>query len=250
LYNGESNYDTHNEWIDILEAYFREQNRAFLIFDRDNILRYVSDFAHDILEITDNQIGMLSVYDVFPRSRNNSNFILDKNNKYIKVNDFTYTTPSGKPVEVRFNLDRKPGSSGYIVWIEPRMSDSTGTFRKITTYDIHKKLKPIFDSNELGFMIIDKRGLIIDHNEQIKYVLRLPGEWEGRNIFSFPPLHEIKFEEFIHNCLNSRSGKDSKIFKIKYSSKAVPLKIRMSVIQIQDPAGAAIGALISSRIES
>jgi len=201
LYSDDTPSGLHNRWIEILEDHFREQNKAFLIFDRDNILLYFSEYAREILEVSNNQIGVLSVYDLFPQAKKNPNFILDHNHRYMKVNDFTYTTPSGKPLDVRFNLEKRPGLSGYVVWIEPRMRDTTTTFRKISTFDVHKNLKPIFDSYKLGFMIINKHGLIIDHNERIKNVLRLPGEWEGRNIFTFPRSPPFSF----YNCTFFRS---------------------------------------------
>ena len=249
MYRDDTPTRSSNEWLEILEDYFREQNRAFLIFDRNNLLLHFSEYARDILELNKSQIGLLSVYDLFPQVKNNPDIISDQESRYLKVNNFTYTTPSGKPMEVRFNLDRKPGINGYVVWVEPRMRDNTSTFRRITTFEVHKNLKPVFDAYDLGFMIINKQGLIIDHNETIQHILRLPGEWEGRNIFTFPPLYQISFGEFIENCITSKSRENSKVFKINYSSKAEPVKIRMSVIKINDLSGTPVGALISCKTE-
>ena len=249
MYKDDTTSRFKENWINILEDHFREKNKAFLVFDRENTLQHVSQYAMDILGVTANQIGVLSVYDLFPQAKQNPNFIPDHNSRYMNVNDFTYTTPSGKPIDVRFNLDKKPGMSGYIVWIEPRMRDTTGTFRRISSFDLYKDLKPIFDSSGLGFMIIDRNGMIIDHNKTIKYVLRLPGKWKGRNIFTFPPLQKIRFEEFIYQSINKQPAGDSKVVKIQYSSKAEPVKIHMSVSRISDTSGSAAGALISCRIK-
>ena len=40
-------------WLNILESYFNQRKKAFLIFDDNHVLRYISDYAKEILEFLD-----------------------------------------------------------------------------------------------------------------------------------------------------------------------------------------------------
>jgi PAS domain-containing protein len=249
LYSGETYKNNPGDWIDILEEHFKERRKAFLVFDIDHLLKYVSEYASDLLEIRSNQIGVMTFSDLFPRAGNVPNILVDSNYLFKKVQDITYTTPSGKPVDIRFNLDQKPGMNGYVIWVELRERELTGTYRKISSLKPYSDMKHVFDSFEMGFLILDKDGVVADLNDHIKHLLRLPGEWEGCNLFTFPPLHQNKLSDFIRKCITGRSKHNSKVFKIKYSSKADSVNIRMSGIQLYDLTGAILGALISCKTE-
>ena len=249
MYSGERYENNPSDWIDILEEHFKERRKAFLVFDNDHLLKYVSEYASDLLEIRSNQ--RKGICDGSRRSRtgNVPNMLVDSNYLFKKVRDITYTTPSGKPVDIRFNLDQKPGMNGYVIWVELRERELTGTYRKISSLKPYSDMKHIFDSFKMGFLILDKNGVVVDLNDHIKHLLRLPGEWEGCNLFTFPPLHQNKLSDFIRKCITGRSKHNSKVFKIKYSSNADSVHIRMSGVQLYDLTGATLGALISCKTE-
>ena len=248
MYSGSDHGINHDDWLKILEEHFKERRKAFLVFDGDHILKHVSDYASDLLEIPANQIGVITFTDVFPRARKNNDVLVDSNLSMHKIQDVTYTTPSGKPVEVRISFDKNPGINGYVIWVELHERELTSTYRKVSSLKSYSDLKPMFDNFDLGFLILDKNGVVADLNQQVKYIFRLPGEWIGRNLFTFPPLHQNKLSEFIQKFISGRSKYNSKIFKIKYSSNAEPVKIHLSGIQLYDLAGDISGALFSCKM--
>ncbi len=217
-------------WIGILEDHFKERRKAFLIFDTDHVLKHISEYASDLLEIHANQIGIMTFSDLFPRLVTNPDMLVDS-----------------KPIDVRLNIDQKPGLNGYVIWIELRMREFTSTYRKVSSLKSYSEIKPIFDQFEIGFLILDKNGVVSDLNDHIQHIFRLPGEWIGRNLFTFPPLHQNKLSEFIQNFIAGKNKYRSKAFKIKYSSDAHPVSIQMSGIQLHDLAGNISGALIGCK---
>jgi len=237
------------DWIRILEEHFRERRKAFLVFDKDHVLIHTSDYAREILEISGTQAGIMNARDLFPSDQKTPQLLMNHKYPHQKIHDITYTTPSGKLVDIRLNIDQKPGSEGYMLWLEPKYRDITGTFRKVSSLEPYKDFNDIFTEFDIGFMLINRDGIIIDYNDQIKHMFRLPGEWKGQNIFTYPPLQENKFSRFIRRCISGRKKTDAKSFKVKYSSKAESLVIKLSVMKLTDQTGNATGALITCRGE-
>ena len=249
MYSGSTYGGYAAEWLGILEDHFKERRKAFLVFDSDHVLKHVSDYATDLLEIPANQIGVVTFGDVFPRAGKSPDMLVDSNFFMQRVQDVTYTTPSGKPVEIRINLDKNPGMNGYVIWVELHEREFTGTYRKVSSLKTYSDLRQIFDSFDLGFLILDKNGVVTDLNDRVKNIFRLPGEWIGRNLFTFPPLHQNKLSDFIQKFISGRSKYNSKVFKIKYSSSADSVHIKLSGIQLYDLAGELSGVLISCKMD-
>lgn len=244
------NKSTAYQWINILEDHFNERKKAFLVFGSDHKLVHVSEFALEILELNENQVGVMTVSDIFPGGTKNPDLLIGADYNFQKIYDITYTTPSGRPVDLRLNIDQSRGRRGYIMWLELRSREITGTYRKVSSLAPYKDFIQLFDKLGIGAVLLDRNGLIIEHNQDFKKMLRLPGEWEGRNIYTFPPLHNNKLSDFIRNCISGKKKSDTKKFKIKYSSSNEPVHFLMSGIQISDLTGSPIGALISCRTES
>lgn len=236
-------------WMQILEDHFHERRKAFLVFDSEHQLVHISDYAREILEINESQIGIMTLIDIFPGEKKNPDLIVGSDYNFQKVHDVTYTTPSGRQVEIRLNIDQIKGGKGFLLWLEHRSRDITGTYRKISSLEPYREFVNVFNIFNLGFMLLDRNGVIIEHNEDLKKILRLPGEWEGRNIFTFPPLHNNKLSDFIRNSISGKKKSDARKFKIKYSSTAAPVQILLSGTQISDLTGSPIGAIISCRSE-
>ena len=237
------------KWIKILEDHFLDRKKAFLVFDSDHKLIHFSEFALEILELNENQVGVMTLDDIFSGEKKNPDLLIGADYNFKKVHDITYTTPSGRPVDLRLNIDLARGRKGYIMWLELRSRDITGTYRKVSSLAPYKDFIQMFDKLGIGAILLDRNGLIIDYNQDFKKMLRLSGEWEGRNIYTFPPLHNNKLSDFIRICISGNKKSEAKKFKIKYSSSKEPVQFLMSGIQISDLTGSPIGALISCRTD-
>ena len=66
-------------WLDVLESHFNQRKKAFLIFDESNVLRYISEYAKDILELDDSHVGFVTQNELFPPSDKNPQILIDKN---------------------------------------------------------------------------------------------------------------------------------------------------------------------------
>ena len=66
-------------WLNLLESHFNQRKKAFLVFDNNHILRYVSDYAKEILGIDESHIGFVSLTELFPPTDKNPQFLIDKN---------------------------------------------------------------------------------------------------------------------------------------------------------------------------
>ncbi len=249
MYSGQTYENKSGEWIDILEEHFKDRGKAFLVFNADHILKHISDYASDLLEIPANQIGVMNFSDLFPRVVSKPDMLADSNFLLQKTRDYTYMKPSGKQVDIRLNLDQKPGMNGYLVWIELRLRDVTGLFKKVSPLKSYSHMKHIFDSFKMGFLVLDINGTVIDLNDHFKHIFRLPGEWIGQNLFTYPPLQQNKLSDFIHRTINGRKQHSEKTFRIKYSSQAESINIIISGVQIFDLAGNLSGALFSCKQE-
>lgn len=238
-------------WLDILESHFNQRKKAFLIFDESNILRYISEYARDILELDESQIGFVTQNELFPPSDKNPHFLIDKNYSYQTVNDFVYTTPSGRSKELRINQDSAIGKigdiSGYIIWIESKRRDITAVYRKVSSLDPYKEFDWLFEQNNIGFILIDKEGLIIKHNEIVKKYIREPGEWMGRNILTFPFLHQHDIATVISKGIKSNKPQLKK-YKLKSSGIFDTLEVILSVLSLTDLEGSIVGAVITAAL--
>jgi hypothetical protein len=109
-------------WLDILESHFNQRKKAFLIFDDSHVLRYISDYAKEILEFDDNLMGFVTLNELLPPSEKTPQFLVDKDYSFQTIHDILYTTPSGRSKELRINRDSELQTigdvSGYIIWLE------------------------------------------------------------------------------------------------------------------------------------
>ena len=53
-------------WLNILESHFNHRKKAFLIFDDNHVLRYISDLAREILEFDETLMGFVTLNELFP----------------------------------------------------------------------------------------------------------------------------------------------------------------------------------------
>ena len=75
------------DWFDIFEEHFSRRKKAFLIFDKDYVLQYISNYAKEILEFEEDIKGITSFKDLFPPLQKNPEFLLDKNNSFQSIYD-------------------------------------------------------------------------------------------------------------------------------------------------------------------
>ncbi len=236
--------DGNLSWLEIFEAHFRGRHKGFLVFDNEMVLRYMSDYACEVLETDQYQNGMVKLDDILPLPRSTPDLLLDPDNYFQMVHDIVIMTPAGRTKEVRVNFEQQPGNRGMVVWIEPKVRDITLTLKKVSAFDQIKPLKGLFDALKIGYLLLDTSSVVVEYNDLIKHLLRLSGEWRGKVIFNYPPLQERKFREFIHECFYNKQSVQRQKFKIKYSSSARAIEMHFTGIQVSDPRGEAIGALI------
>ena len=231
-------------WLEILEEHFRGRRKGFLVFDTEMVLRYISDYAVEFLETEHHQDELVKISEILPLPNNIPDLLLDQDNYFRTVHDLVVMTPAGRSKEVRVSFEQEPGKRGLVVWIEPKGRDITGTLRRISVFDQIKLLKGLFDSIDTGYLLLDTNAVVVEYNDLIKHLLRLPGEWRGKVIFNYPPLQERKIREFIQQCLLEKQSVQRQKFKINYSSSSKAIQLQFSGVQVTDPRGEAIGALV------
>jgi PAS domain-containing protein len=236
-------------WLQILEDHFRRRGKAFLIFDRKHILKFISQYAQDILEIYGDHIDYLSFIDIFPQLPENPNFLFDKDYSFQTTHEVTYTTASGRPQDLRVTMEPDADANGYVVWVEAKSRDVTATYRKVSAYDQFIKMGWLFDQNELGYLILSLEGIIQAYNTNFKKILNLSGDWRGHNIFKFTPLHKSKIMTLIKHSLQDVNNPISKSFKFKNSRFSKSYLVQWCAYPLTDIRGMKTGIFISTRIE-
>lgn len=237
-----------NDWIQILEEHFKSKRKAFLVFDRSHNLKHVSDFAQDILEIYEDQMDCITFNDLFPQLSDNHDFLLDKEYFFQTIHDVTYTTASGRPQELRIHLEQEEGATGYIVWVEAKSRDITAIYKRVSPFEPFKRLGWLFQQNRLGYLILNNNGIIQDYNEYFKKVLNIHGDWIGRNIYNFPPIHQTKLSAFIHKSLQNADQPISKVFKLKRSRFSHKFRVSWYTHPLTDISGQLIGVFMCTRM--
>lgn len=237
-------------WLDILESHFNQRKKAFLIFDETNILRYISEYAKEILELDESHISIMTQNELFPPTDKNPQFLVDKNYSFQTIDDIIYTTPSGRSKELRINRDAGIQTiaeiTGYIIWIESKRRDITAVYRKVSSLDPFRDFDWLFEQNNIGFILVDKEGSIVKHNEIVKKYISEPGDWQGHNVLAFPFLHQYGIASLISNGMKSSSKPQSKIYKLKYAGIADPVEIKFSVLSLTDLEGSVVGAILTA----
>ena len=237
-------------WLNLLESHFNHRKKAFLVFDNNHLLRYVSEYAKEILGIDESHIGFVSLTELFPPTDKNPQFLIDKNYSYQAVQDINYTTPSGLFRELRITKDPEPQTvgdfSGYIVWLEAKSRDITAGYKKVSSLDPFLNFGWLFEQNAIGFLLINKEGLIEKYNEKMKMFLNEPGEWLGRNIFTFPFVHQHGIASSIMKSMKSVNKPQSNMYALKYHGINEPLKIKWSSLPLTDLEGSIVGAIITA----
>ncbi len=237
-------------WLDILESHFNKKKKAFLIFDKNHVLQYISEYAKEILGIEESHIGCVTLNELFPPSDNNPQFLVDKNYSFQTVYDILYTTPSGRSKELRINRDPDLHTvediSGYVIWLEAKSRDITAVYKKVSSLDPFLNFGWLFEQNDLGFILIDKTGRIERYNEKIRTYMNEPGEWRGRNIFTFPFIHQHRISPFIMKSMKNAEKPQYKIYTLKYPGFNETLSIKWSTLPLSDLEGSLVGAIITA----
>ena len=235
-------------WLDILESHFNQRKKAFLIFDDSHVLRYISDYAKEILEFDDNLMGFVTLNELFPPSEKPPQYLVDKDYSFQTIHDILYTTPSGRSKELRINRDSELQTigdvSGYIIWLEAQSRDITAVYRRVSSLDPYRNIGWLFDESNLGYILIDKEGIIEKSNDKIKEYISEPGEWKGRNIYTFPFLHQHGITTLIMKCMKNEKNQRSQNVLLKYPGIEHPLEIKWSVLPLTDLEVSIVGAII------
>lgn len=237
---------SNSNWLEIFEEHFRGRHKGFLVFDNELVLRYISEYAREVLETDQYQNGLVKLSDILFLPRNMPDLLLDSDNYFQTVHDITIMTPAGRSKEIQVNFEQAPGKQGMVVWIEPKGRDISGSLKKVSVFDQIKALKGLFDSLNMGYLLLNTGGVVVEYNDIIKHLLRLPGEWRGKVIFTYPPLQEMKIRAFIQKCILQKGSVQQQKFRINYSSGKATMQIKFTGIQVSDPRGEAIGALINA----
>ena len=235
-------------WLNILESHFNHRKKAFLIFDDSHILRYISDYAKDILEFDDHLMGFVTLNELFPPSDNNPQFLVDKDFSFETIHNIFYTTPSGRSKELRINRDSALQSigniSGYIIWIEAQSRDITSVYKKVSSLDPYRDIGWLFEESNQGYILINKEGIIEKSNDKIKEYISEPGEWRGRNIYTFPFMHQHGISGLIIKCLKNAKKKYSQNVMLKTSGVNHPREFSWSILPLTDLEASIVGAII------
>jgi hypothetical protein len=235
-------------WLNILESHFNQRQKAFLIFDENNILRYISDYAKDILEFDDTMLGFVTLNELFPLSEKNPQFLVDSDYSVQPIHDVLYTSPSGRSKELRINRDISLQSigdiSGYIIWLEAKSRDITAVYRRVSSLDPYREIGWLFDEYKLGYILINKEGIIERSNDKIKEYISEPGDWKGRNIYTFPFMHQHGITSLIMKSMKNIKNKLSLNTTLKSHALQSTLDIKWSVLPLTDLEGSVVGAII------
>ncbi len=242
------------DWLNIIESHFNGRKKAFLIFDENHVLRYISEYAKEILEIDESHIGFISLNELFPSSDKNPEFLVDADYSFQTVYDMFYTTPSGRSKELRINRDSDLQTigeiSGYIVWLEAKSRDITAVYRKVSSLDPFQTMGWLFEQNALGFILINKEGLIEKYNEEIKAYLQEPGDWYSRNLFTFPFLHQNDIAALIIKSMKNAEKPRTKIITQNYYGTDSPQMVLWSSFPLTDLEGTVVGAIITTKLST
>jgi hypothetical protein len=241
-------------WLNILESHFNQRKKAFLIFDDSHVLRYISDYAKDILEFDENLIGFVTLNELFPPTEKNPQFLVDKDYSFQPIHDILYTTASGRSKELRINRDTSLQSigdiSGYVIWLEAKSRDITAIYKRVSSLDPYREVGWLFDEYSLGYILINKEGIIEKSNDKIREYIREPGEWKGRNIYTFSFMHQHGITTLIMKSLKNSKNRRSVKIAVKLVGSQLPLELKWSVLPLTDLEGSVVGAMIiASSIE-
>jgi len=235
-------------WLNILESHFNHRKKAFLIFDENHILKYISDYAKEILEFDDHLMGFVTLNELFPPSEKTPQFLVDKDYSFETIHNIFYTAPSGRSKELRINRDSELQSigdiSGYIIWIEAQSRDITAIYKRVSSLDPYRDIGWLFDESQLGFILINKEGIIEKSNDKIKEYISEPGDWKGRNIYTFAFMHQHGITNLIAKCLKNAKNKYSQNVKLKIAGVDLLQEIKWSILPLTDLEGSIVGAII------
>lgn len=235
-------------WLNILESHFNYRKKAFLIFDANHVLQYISEYAKDILEFDDTLMGFVTLNELFPPSGNNPHFLVDKDYSFQPIHDILYTTPSGRSKELRINREMELQSigdiSGYIIWIEAQSRDITAVYKRVSSLDPYREIGWLFDESQLGYILINREGIIEKSNTKMREYISEPGEWKGRNIYTFPFMHQHGITTLIMKSIKSIKNKLSLDLSLKYPGIERHLNLKWSVLPLSDLEGSIVGAII------
>lgn len=238
-------------WLDLLESHFNLRKKAFLIFDESHVLRYISDYAKDILELDENLIGFVVLNELFPPADKNPHFLVDKDYSFETIHDIVYTTPSGRSKELRINRDANLHSindlSGYVIWVESKSRDITAIYRKVSSLAPFKNFNWLFSQNNIGFILVNKEGIVEEYNENAKRYFNEPGEWEGRKILTFSSIHHNGLAPIIMKSLKSAGKTRTKTFHLKPAGATQSEEILCSILPLTDFEDSLVGAMITTR---
>ena len=235
-------------WLNILESHFNHRKKAFLIFDNSHVLRYISDYGKEILEFDDHLMGFVTLNELFPPSEKNPQFLVDKDYSFQTIHNIFYTTPSGRSKELRINRDSEVQTiediSGYIIWIEAQSRDITAVYRRISSLDPYRNMGWLFDESNRGYILINKEGIIEKCNDKIKKYISEPGEWKGRNLYTFSFMHQHGITNMIVKCLKNAKNKYSQNVMMKSPGVNELMGIKWSILPLTDLEGSIVGAII------
>ena len=235
-------------WLNILESHFNHRKKAFLIFDSSHILRYISDYAKEILEFDDTLMGFVTLNELFPPSEENPQFLVDKDYSFETIHNIFYTMPSGRSKELRINRDSDlqmiGDVSGYIIWIESKSRDITAFYKRVSSLDPYRDIGWLFDESNQGYILINKEGIIEKSNAKIKKYISEPGEWKGRNIYTFAFMHQYSITNLITKCLKKAKSKYSQNVMLKTTGVDLPQEVKWSILSLTDLEGSIVGAII------
>ncbi len=235
-------------WLNILESHFNYRKKAFLVFDGSHILRYISDYAKEILEFDDHLMGFVTLNELFPPSDKNPQFLVDKDYSFETIHTIFYTTPSGRSKELRINRDSELQTigdiSGYIIWIESKSRDITAIYKRVSSLDPYRDIGWLFDESNQGYILINKEGIIEKSNDKIKKYISEPGEWKGRNIYTFAFMHQHSIINLIAKCLKNAKNKYTKNIMLKITGVDLPQEVKWSILPLTNLEGSIVGAII------
>ena len=102
----------------------------------------------------------------------------------------------------------------------------------------------MFDESNQGYILINKEGIIEKSNDKIKKYISEPGEWKGRNIYTFAFMHQHNITNLIAKCLKNEKNKYSQNVMLKITGVDLPQEIKWSILPLTDLEGSIVGAII------
>ncbi len=229
------------DWLEIFEAGLEMKEQAFLVFDEHETLIFASAQACELFNLQDAHLKNRSLIEILPQVK--KNFHGSEHTDMIQELDISSAEGPIRHMIVRVQKvePHRRSRQGLIVWLnekpDERESDTLSADKYLNAFRL------LADRINVGFIVVNPDGFIHEYNENFKTLLNLPGDWSGRNLFTFPPIHQYEIAPFLFRVLQSGEQSTSQIISFTYPGLKENVLQRWYGFPVKDGEGKVHGAL-------